>query len=529
MKNTSLFIILGSFLLSSAFAQNSTNTKANSSERIITADFNKEKGDLNTMFKECIGAGRANEGLRADWQQQLARVKKECDFKYIRFHGLLTDDMAVYREDKNGNPEYNYMYIDPLFDYLLSIGIKPFVELGFMPSALASGSKTIFWWRGNVTPPKDYDKWGDLIKNLTAHFTERYGAEEVKTWYFEVWNEPNLDGFWAGTQEEYFKLYKYSVNAIKSVNKDYRVGGPATAGAAWVPEMIQFCQQNALPLDFISTHSYGVEQGFLDEYGNSGTVLSKNPMAVSGDVLNSRKQIANSAMPNLELHYTEWSSSYTPADPLHDSYHEAAYILQKIKQVGNSANSMSYWVFTDIFEESAPRFTPFHGGFGLLNTQGINKSAYYSYKFMNEMGETELQNTDDKSWVCKDANGNVQVLLWDYTHTLPADSVNNQAYYIRDLPATSKGKVRIGLSGMAQGKYKLEIYRVGYKSNDAYSTYLAMGRPDQLTKAQVEQIKKQNDGSPMAIENIQIKNNQSFVKELDLCENDVYFLKIIKQ
>ena len=206
-----------------------------------------------------------------------------------------------------------------------------------------------------------------------------------------------------------------------------------------------------------------------------------------------------------------------------------AYILQKIKQVGNSANSMSYWVFTDIFEEAGPRFTPFHGGFGLLNTQGINKSAYYSYKFMNEMGETELQNTDDKSWVCKDANGNVQVLLWDYTHTLPADSVNNQAYYIRDLPANSKGKVRIDLSGMAQGKYKLEIYRVGYKSNDAYSSYLAMGRPDQLTKAQVEQIKKQNDGSPMAIENIQIKNNQSFVKELDLCENDVYFLKIIKQ
>ena len=132
MKNTSLFIILGSFLLSSAFAQNSTNTKANSSERIITADFNKEKGDLNTMFKECIGAGRANEGLRADWQQQLARVKKECDFKYIRFHGLLTDDMAVYREDRNGNPEYNYMYIDPLFDYLLSIGINAFFDIGFL-------------------------------------------------------------------------------------------------------------------------------------------------------------------------------------------------------------------------------------------------------------------------------------------------------------------------------------------------------------------------------------------------------------
>ena len=530
MRTKHLFAILGCLFIGSTLAQNSSKNKSASPERVITVDFNKEKGPLNTMFKECIGAGRANEGLRADWQQQLTRVKKECDFKYIRFHGLLTDDMAVYREDRNGNPEYNYMYIDVLFDYLLSIGIKPFVELGFMPEALASGKQTLFWWRGNVTPPKDYNKWEALIRNLTQHFTERYGENEVKSWYFEVWNEPNLKGgFWTGTQEEYFKLYQYAVNGIKAVNKAYRVGGPATAGAAWVPEMIEFCQKNALPLDFISTHSYGVEQGFLDEYGNSGTVLSKNPMAVSGDILNSRKQITNSTMPGLELHYTEWSASYTPSDPIHDSYHEAAYILKKIKQVGNVANSMSYWVFTDIFEESAPRFTPFHGGFGLLNTQGINKPAFYSYKFMNQLGKTELQNADSCSWVCKDAKGNVQVLLWDFTNTSPKDSINNQAYYIKDLPAKPKGNIRINLSDLPKGKYQLEIYKVGYKSNDAYATYLAMGRPNQLTKQQVEQIKKQNDGSPFSVEKIQVNGNKVFEKELEIRENDVYFLNIIKQ
>ena len=217
--------------------------KANLRELIV--DFTKEKGPFNRMPLECIGAGRANEGLRADWQQQLAYVKKACDFKYIRMHGLLTDDMGVYKEDKNGNPEYNFQYIDALYDYLLSIGIKPFVELGFMPSALASGNQTIFWWRGNVTPPKDYNRWAELIRNLTLHFTQRYGTDEVKSWYFEVWNEPNLNGFWAGTQAEYFKLYTYSVNAIKSVNKEYRVGGPATAGAAWGHlKQMQFLLEN---------------------------------------------------------------------------------------------------------------------------------------------------------------------------------------------------------------------------------------------------------------------------------------------
>ena len=376
MKKVLLLCIVLVSLFSCRVAAQSNNTDNTvNQERFIKVDFRNVKGTLNTMFKECIGAGRANEGLRADWQQQLAIVKKECDFKYIRMHGLLTDDMGVYKEDMKGNPEYNFQYIDVLYDYILSIGMKPFVELGFMPEALASGNQTIFWWRGNITPPKDYNKWEDLIRNLTLHFTERYGADEVKTWYFEVWNEPNLSGFWSGTQEEYFKLYKYSVNAIKSVNKEYRVGGPATAGAAWVPEMINFCSTNALPLDFISTHTYGVKQGYLDEFGSTGTILDKNKWSVSGDILNSRKQILNSSMPNLELHYTEWSSSYTPADPIHDSYHQAAYILEKIKQVGNAANSMSYWVFTDIFEEAGPRFTPFHGGFRIIELSGDQETG----------------------------------------------------------------------------------------------------------------------------------------------------------
>ena len=502
----------------------------NAQSRTIKVDYKKEAGKLNTMFKECIGAGRANEGLRADWQQQLALVKKECDFKYIRFHGLLTDDMAIYREDEKGNPEYNYQYVDVLFDYIVSLKMKPFVELGFMPNALASGKETIFWWKGNVTPPKDYKKWEDLIRNLTQHFKERYGDEEVKTWYFEVWNEPNLSpGFWSSTQEEYYKLYDYAVRGVKAVNKEYKVGGPATAGAAWVPETIDFCQKNNVPIDFISTHTYGVKHGYLDEFGTSGTILSQDEFGVSGDILNSRKQITASAKPNLELHYTEWSTSYTPADPIHDSYHSAAYILQKIKQVGNAANSMSYWVFTDIFEEAGPRFTPFHGGFGLLNTQGIKKPAYFSYYLMNKLGETELQNSDKESWVSKDKNGNVQVLLWDFTNTHPGDKELNQTYYIKDLPSKEKGKVKVEIDGIQKGKYLLEIYKVGYKVNDAYADYLAMNKPSQLTREQVNSIKEKNNGAPISTEKITIDGKGIFSKEFKINENDVFFLNLIKQ
>ncbi|HEY5345193.1 MAG TPA: glycoside hydrolase, partial [Verrucomicrobiae bacterium] len=188
-------------------AVNLSHATTNETPRLISADLQQTNGPLDTMFNFCVGAGRANEGLRADWQRQLTIAHRECGFKYVRMHGLFTDDMGVYR-DYNGQPEYNWQYIDELYDFLHSIGMKPFVELGFMPSGLASGSKTIFWWKGNVTPPRDMKKWSDFIRAFVLHERERYGDAEVKTWYFEVWNEPNLtDGFWAGTQQQYFDLY----------------------------------------------------------------------------------------------------------------------------------------------------------------------------------------------------------------------------------------------------------------------------------------------------------------------------------
>lgn len=348
--------------------------------RTISADAFREAGPLHRMFQFCVGAGRANEGLRADWQRQLRRVHEECGFRYIRFHGLFCDDMGVYQEDRDGRSIYNWQYTDGLFDFIVSVGMKPFVELGFMPGGLASGTQTIFWWRGNVTPPKDYAKWEAFVAAFVQHCTERYGRDEVRSWYFEVWNEPNLDGFWMGNPErksydewstvalaEYCKLYESSVRGVKSVDPAYRVGGPATAGEGWIDEMLAFCAQKKVPIDFVSTHSYATIAGYLDEHGNTGTVFSPDRNSITAGVKSVRKRMNRSPFAGAELHYTEWSSSYTPSDPIHDSYHSAAFILNKIRHIGRAADSMSYWTFTDIFEEAGPRMTPFHGGFGMLN------------------------------------------------------------------------------------------------------------------------------------------------------------------
>jgi xylan 1,4-beta-xylosidase len=498
----------------------------NETPRLISADLQQTNGPLDTMFNFCVGAGRANEGLRADWQQQLTYAHQQCGFKYIRMHGLFDDDMGVYREE-NGKPEYNWQYIDQLYDFLERIGMKPFVELGFMPDALASGRKTIFWYRGNVTPPKDMTKWANLVKAFVEHERERYGDAEVRTWYFEVWNEPNLrNGFWTGTEQQYFDFYSATAHAIKGVNPDYKVGGPATAGAAWVPEFIHFCATNHAPLDFISTHTYGVGQGFLDATGTSGTALSRDPNSVIGDVKRVRQQIAESTMPGLKLFFSEWSSSYTAADPFHDSYLSAAYIVDKLKNCGDAAQGMSYWTFTDIFEENGPRFEAFHGGFGLINYEDINKSAFYAYQFLNRLGPVELKDNDPSSWICKDNSGGVQALVWDFTNIFPRTNTINQVFYKLDLPSQPKNRVTLDLSHLRRGKYTVTTYKVGYRVNDAYDTYRDLGSPAQLTKAQVSEIKSINSGAPLEIKTVNIGRDGKFQQQFDLRENDLVLVTL---
>jgi xylan 1,4-beta-xylosidase len=507
--------------------------------RLIRADLTAEAGPTSRMYNFCVGAGRANEGLRADWQRQLRQIRADCGFRYIRFHGLFCDDMGVYREDSKGRSIYNWQYVDELFDFLQSIGMKPFVELGFMPGDLASGPQTIFWYKANVTPPKDYAKWSDFIAAFARHVTERYGRDEVRSWYFEVWNEPNLTGFWMGTtggksernfapiaRKEYFKLYATTVRAIKSVDADYRVGGPATAGSGWIDETLAFVTEKNLPLDFVSTHSYATASGYLDENGSAGTVFSHDYNAITGDVKGVRAKILSSGRPKAELHYTEWSSSYTPFDPIHDSYQSPAFILDKIRHIGAAADSMSYWTFTDIFEEAGPRMTPLHGGFGLLNYQDLRKPSYYAYQFLNRLGNTELRNSDPESYVCRSQDGSVQALFWDFTITNPGSSEIDQEYYKGDHPAASKGQVELRLKGLIGGVYELTATRVGYRSNDLQAAYHDIGSPSQLTRAQVAQLRSASDGAPIVRERIEPGRDGNFSRHFELHENDVWLVEL---
>jgi len=293
--------------------------------------------------------------------------------------------------------------------------MRPFVELSFMPGALASGRTTVFHYRGNITPPRDYQQWAMLIHKLVAHLVERYGVREVREWFFEVWNEPNLKAFWTGTQADYFKLYRNTIHAIKSVDGALQVGGPATAANDWIEEFLDYCENKRLPVDFVSTHHYPTD-AFGEEGDDTLTQLAKSQRSI----LREQAQDARRRARGKPLYYTEWNSSSNPYDSLHDEPYSAAFAVKTIMEANGLVKGYSFWTFSDIFEENYFPSKPFHGGFGLLNLHGFTKPIYTVLKMLHSLGNESLlvdglHETVD-AWAIRGVN-KTKVLLTN--HALP--------------------------------------------------------------------------------------------------------------
>jgi len=226
------------------------------------------------FWEQMFGSGRAILSLRESYREDLRAVKKVADFRYVRFHAILHDEVGVYNEDEHGNPVYNFAYVDQIYDGLLKNGVRPFVEISFMPKKLAFNPDALhpFWYKQNVSPPKSMERWDDLIRHFAQHLVDRYGMYEVAQWYFEVWNEPNID-FWNGIPRDksYFELYAHTARDLKGVSEKLRVGGPATAAAHWIPEFLKYTSENHVPVDFVSTHGYA-DDSVEDLFGTNGDI-----------------------------------------------------------------------------------------------------------------------------------------------------------------------------------------------------------------------------------------------------------------
>jgi xylan 1,4-beta-xylosidase len=432
-------------------------------------DLSEPTTPLPHFWEHTVGSDHAPIALRADWRQQLKRCHDELGFQYVRFHGLLSDDMGTLVRDEN-KLLYSFFNADQAFDFLLSIGMKPFVELSFMPTALASGKKTVFNYEANVTPPRDYKQWAALINRLVSHCVQRYGLEEVRQWFFEVWNEPNLS-FWTGTQRDYFKLYRYTAEAIKKVDKSLRVGGPATAKSEWIEDFVDFCERNNVSADFISTHQYPTD-GFESD-DDTEVQLFKSQRGIMREVAQDTRRRARGR----PVYYTEWNSSSNPRDPLHDEPYAAAFAAATVMEAKGLVEGYSFWTFSDIFEENYFPSVPFHGGFGLLNLHGVPKPAYRAFELLHNIGTEQfmvdgLHETVDCSVIRKDST--LTVLLTN--HTTPGHSIE-----------TEHIELRLDNTPEPAASY---IQRIDKDHANAKPLWLDMGQPEYLTERDVEQLQE---------------------------------------
>ncbi|MDR3149636.1 MAG: xylan 1,4-beta-xylosidase, partial [Oscillospiraceae bacterium] len=335
--------------------------------------------------------------LQKEYYEQLKLVQQRIGFKYIRGHGLFNEDMSILQvrrdfmhPDAEPVIEYNFTYLDLVFDSYLELNIRPFIELGFMPKAIASGEQIVFYWQGNVTPPRDYRDWTNLVKATLRHLIDRYGAAEALTWPIEVWNEPNLGGFWKDADRpEYLKLFKETILAVKEVNPGFRVGGPAICGVddeTWLRDFLDFVKAEKLPLDFVTRHLYCISNPEPD--GRYGYPKLRALEDACGETERSRALIDSyPEFQGMEMHVTEFNTSYSPRTPIHDTNLNAAYTAFLLSKLGDDNASYSYWTFGDIFEEQGVPFTPFHGGFGLVANGGITKPTFYAFEFFKALGE----------------------------------------------------------------------------------------------------------------------------------------------
>lgn len=426
---------------------------------------------LTHFWEHMVGSGHAPLALRADWQRQMKKCHDELGTRYVRFHGLLSDDVGtlICHEEKF---LYSFFNADSVFDFLLSIGMKPFVELSFMPRALSSGGTTVFNYQANVTPPRDYQEWAALIGKLVSHWVGRYGVGEVREWFFEVWNEPNLKEFWTGTREDYFKLYRHTARAIKSVDANLRVGGPATAKNEWIEEFLDFCERNNLPADFVTTHHYPTD-AFGEEGDDTETQLAKSRRSV----LREQAQDARRRARGLPLYYTEWNASSNPRDPLHDEPYAAAFVAKTIMEANGLVEGYSFWTFTDIFEENYFPSVPFHGGFGLMNLHGIPKPTYRAYQLLHALGTEQLlvdgaHETVD-AWVTRKEHS-LTILLTN--HALPRHAITTEqvSFRLTNTPPSCSAYIE----------------RIDGAHANAKRMWKEMGEPEYLKAHEVERLQE---------------------------------------
>ena len=470
-----------------------------SSPEEITIDAHAPTTPFPHFWEKIFGSGRAVLALRDDYRKDLDAVHQVTNFEAVRFHGILNDEVGLYDPDRQvKNPGlaaeaaqfnesiYNFSYIDQIYDGLLVHHVRPFVELSFMPKRLSSDQAAVhpFWYHPNVAPPRDYLAWDAMITALARHLIERYGIDEVATWYFEVWNEPNLD-FWGGrpNQATYFELYDHTARALKAVSPRLIVGGPSTAQAAWIPEFLAHTKKEKVPVDFASTHVYANDTA--KDILHTDENIPRDRM-VCRSVQKVHEEIAHSPYPTMPLLFSEYNASYANEPDVTDTVYMGPWLATTISQCDGLTEAMSYWSFSDVFEEQGVVRTPFYGGFGLVAEDNIPKPAYNAFAMLHRLGTQRIAiaSKPEDALATRNADGSLAVAVWNYAPPYGT----GMSYTPPPAKVGTPKTIRLKITGVRPAAMVM-LWQLDSEHGNVVKAFDAMGRPAYPTRRQIEELR----------------------------------------
>ena len=489
-----------------------------------------------------MGLGNCHAYLlhRTDVCEHIKLAHDELGIKYIRCHGVLDDDMLTWQTIgdcrmfstipmQNRIKEINFRQVGHVYDNLLACGVKPFVELSFMPSALAKGKKLGLRYDPNICMPRSLDEWSEYIRKLIRFLLDRYGKEEVEKWYFEVWNEPDLGIFFAGSQQDYFRLYEATARAVKSVDEKLRVGGPSTSACKWLAEFLEYCEENGVPCDFVSTHHYPG-----DAFGNTFSIRhmmkttwnaarKEKPLGETiRDMFYQPEQVktwekgalarmdaeAKKQVNDKPLFITEWNSMAVFGAPIHDEKYSAAFAVKSCLDLNNSLAAYMFWCCSDLFEEQFMLPKPFVGSFGIVSNDGIPKPNFWGFKMLSQLYPKRLQLADTGDLDCGAFTDgrNVQILMTPQSG---------------DVKENRRCDVKVSLDIKAKA---VTIQRIDDDHCNPKRLWEELGSPDNLTRKQVNDIKKRSRLEEEALPFQTDKKRTDF--SVSLKTNDVVLISV---
>ncbi len=382
-------------------------------------------------WEEVINVDQYRWLVRHDMLEQLSLLQRELGAQHVRAVGMFDDELRVLcpGPDTVGQPEprptrTNWQVIDYVWDELLARGLSPMFTTSFIPSRLASGPTTVFTTQGRTSPPRDYREWTALVSESVRHAVDHYGIEVVRGWYFEVWNEPNLQGwFWGADQAEFFKLWDATWRAIKEVDSRLRIGGPSTARAEWLEDFVTHTRRSGCPADYLALHIYNNDNEAVALAPFAGPQEDKagtSPNLAAG-VIRGARQLADRIGFTGEIHFNEWGRSWRAVEPDRESASEAAFIVRTMAEVSQEADQFAYWCVSDIYDQVGYGRETFHGNYGLLNLHGLRKPSYHAFHLLHQLGTQRVavggEGLDSfHGAIATPGEHEAQVLVYAYRH-----------------------------------------------------------------------------------------------------------------